>query len=207
MLCVLYPLLVSNEFDFIFTISLIIIIGISTFAEYFFGMTYRLYLQAEQKTYIISIIQIFTYIISVIFIIVLAKIGAGIQLIKLASGLVFVLRPIAQNLYVKKKYNIKLSEATEKYQLKQKWDGLAQHIAAVIHNNTDITILTFFTSLIEVSIYSVYSLVVKGIKSIIQSFTNGIDATFGDMIAKNEKDKDLYSRNRACRFDFIRILQ
>ena len=187
-LCVVYPLLVRNDFSWIYTVSLIIIIGISTFAEYFFGMTYRLFLQANQKTYIISLIQIVTYILSIIFIVVLAQIGANIQIIKLVSGIVFVLRPLLQNLYVKRKYNINFNDCTERYELKQKWDGLAQHIAAVIHSNTDITILTIFCSLKEVSVYSIYYLVVKGVKSIIQSFNSGIDASFGDMIAKKEID-------------------
>ena len=188
LLCFLYPLLVSKDFGWIYTVSLIVIIGISTFAEYYFGMTYKLYLQAEQKTYVISIIQTLAYILSAILIIVLASIGASIQIIKLVSGLVFVIRPILQNYYVKKKYNINFTDIDNKYELKQKWDGLAQHIAAVIHGNTDITILTIFTSLTEVSVYSVYYLVVRGLKSLIQSFTGGIDAAFGDMIAKKEKE-------------------
>lgn len=187
LLSIFYPLLVSNNFGYLYTISLIIIIAISTFAEYFFGMTYKLYLQADQRTYVISIIQILTYFFSTILIIVMAKLGMNIQVIKLVSGVIFVLRPILQNLYVKKKYQFDL-ENNNKYELKQKWDGLAQHIAAVIHGNTDVTILTFFCKLSEVSVYSVYYLVVKGVKSIIQAFSSGIDASFGDMIAKGEHD-------------------
>ena len=187
-LTIIYPILVNNEFSNIYTISLILIISISTFAEYFFGMTYRLYLQAEQKTYIISIIQIITYILSTIAIVILAKIKSSIQIIKLVSGIIFVLRPLLQNYYVRKKYNINLKDAEGMYEIKQKWDGLAQHIAAVIHSNTDITILTFFCNLIEVSVYSVYYLVVAGIKKIIQAFSSGIDASWGDMIAKDENE-------------------
>ena len=36
--------------------------------------------------------------------------------------------------------------------------------------------------------YSVYNLIINGIKSFIQSFTNGIEGIFGNMIANNEKD-------------------
>lgn len=187
-LTIIYPILVNNEFGKLYTISLILIISISTFAEYFFGMTYRLFLQADQKNYVISVIQIITYILSTIFIVVLAKLNCSIQIIKLVSGLIFVFRPLLQNYYVKKKYNINLNDAEDRFELKQKWDGLAQHIAAVIHSNTDVTILTFFCSLAEVSVYSVYSLVVSGIKKIIQAFSSGIDASWGDMIAKNEYD-------------------
>lgn len=185
-LCVVFPLFLAPSFDSIFTISLVVIIGMSTFAEYYFGMTYRLYLQAEQKTYVISVIQIFTYIISAIVIVVLTLLGCNILVIKLVAGLVFIIRPIVQNIYVKKHYSIDLRFAIDNYPIKQKWDGLAQHIAAVIHGNTDITVLTVFTTLAEVSVYSVHYLVIAGVKRIVQSFNNGLDASFGDMIAKKE---------------------
>lgn len=187
-LCIFYPLIVNKNFDYFFTISLIIIISISTFAEYFFGMTIKLLLQADQKTYIISLIQIFTYILSIIAIVIMAYLNLDILMIKLVSGIIFVLRPIIQNIYVKKHYNLAPFDSVKEYPIKNKWDGLAQHIAAVIHNNTDVTVLTFFCTLEEISVYSIYYLVVKGLKSLIQAFNNGIDAIFGDMIAKNEKE-------------------
>ena len=187
-LAFVYPLIISTEFSYIYTLSLIIIISISTFAEYYFGMTYKLYLQAEQKTYVISIIQIITYILSIVIIVILAKLNCSIHLIKLISGFIFVLRPVMQNIYVKRKYQININLVDNEYKLKNKWDGLAQHIAAVIHGNTDVTILTIFSNLTEVSVYSVYYLIVKGINSIIQAFTGGIDASFGDMIAKKEQE-------------------
>lgn len=185
-LCFIYPLIVSNEYETDYTISLILIIAISTFAEYFFGMVYKLYLQAEQKTYIASSIQILTTITNTILVIILIKFGANIQIVKLGSAFIFVLRPVLQNIYVKKKYNIDFKEVKEKYELRQKWDGLAQHIASVVHNNTDITILTIFAGTTEVSVYTVYLFVVNGIKNLVQALTGGVDASFGDMIAKNE---------------------
>ena len=187
-LCFIYPLIVSTEFEIGYTISLILIIAISTFAEYFFGMVYKLYLQAEQKTYITSTIQIGTTILNAILVIILIKFGSSIQVVKLGSAFVFVLRPILQNIYVKKKYNINFKNVKEKYELKQKWDGLAQHIASVVHNNTDIAILTIFTNTAEVSVYSVYLYVVTGIKNLVQALTGGVDASFGDMIAKDEQE-------------------
>lgn len=188
-LSVVYPVIVSSQFAYMYTLSLVLIISISTLAEYYFGMTYKLYLQAEQKTYITSIIQMVSYILNTLAIIVLVKCNASIHVVKLVSSIIFVLRPVTQNIYVRKKYNINLKDADKDYQLKQKWDGLAQHIAAVVHNNTDITILTIFTKIAEVSVYSVYYLVVKGINSIIQAFTGGIDASFGDMIVKGEQEQ------------------
>ncbi len=188
-LCFIYPKLVNTEFEKNYTISLIIIISVSTFFEYFIGMVYKIYLQAEQKTYIIANLQIIVTILNTVISIILIKVGANIQIVKIISALIFIARPIFQNIYVRKKYNIKLNKNIEKYDIKQKWDGLAQHTASVIRNNTDIVILTMFTNTIEVSIYTVYLFVIKGIKNIVQSFSNGIDAAFGDMYANEEYDR------------------
>ncbi len=186
-LCIVFPF-INDGFNWLFTASLIVIIGLSTFAEYFFGMTYNLFLQAKQEKYVISSIQIITYIISTAAVVVMAKMGANVHLIKLVSGLIFIVRPIIQNYYVRKKYHLDLRWVKGTVKLNKKWDALAQHIAYVIHTKTYITVLTIFTNFVEVSVYSVYYLVVKGIKSIIQAFSAGIDSTFGDMISKNEID-------------------
>lgn len=189
LLCIFLPIFFSNKFDSFFTLSLIIIIALSTLFEYFFGMTYKLYLQANQKNYVISIIQVSTLILNALVVILLIYLKQSIQIVKLASSLIFVLRPILQNIYVKWKYNINLKNVKKEYKLKQKWDGLAQHVAYVIHTNTDIIMITLFCSLKEVSVYAVYYLVINSIKNIIcYPFIGGVDAAFGDMIAKDENN-------------------
>ena len=204
-LCLVFPLIVREKFDTIFTVSLVVIIGISTFAEYFFGMTYRLFLQAKQKMYVVSLIQTISYVLSIAAVVILALIGQDIIVIKLVSGLLFMLRPILQNLYVKKKYHIYLNDVQDSCPIKQKWDGLAQHIAAVIRDNTDVTVLTVFTTLAEVSVYSVYYLVVFGIRRILLAFSNSFDASFGDMIAKKE-DENLRKKFSAYELLYMLII-
>ena len=183
-LCVIYPMIINSNFDCVFTISLILIISSSLFAEYFFGMTFRIFLTADQKTYVVSLIKIVTTIINALLIIILVKLNYNIQIVKLVSSLIFILRPLLQMIYVKKHYDISIKEADNDYKIKQKWDGLAQHIAAVIHGNTDIAILTIFSTLKEVSVYSVYDLVVKGLRNVVVSITGGVKASFGNLMAK-----------------------
>lgn len=189
LLFMFYPILVNNEFNYLYTISLILIISISTFFEYFFGLTYQLFLDAKQESYVINFLRIGTYILNIIAVIILIKLNSNIHIVKLVSGMIFIIRPIITNLYVKKKNNINLEEADDNYKLEKKWDGLAQHIAAIIHGNTDITLLTLSSKLSEVSVYSVYYLIINGVKKITSSFTGGIDALFGDMLAKGENEK------------------
>lgn len=181
--------LINNEFSFTYTATLVLVISIGTFIEYYFGITYKIFLQAKQQIYVTSLVQIVLYVLNTLMVLFLVNCNASIQLVKLASSLIFIIRPVVQYIYVKKKYGIN----TKKYQvdnslISQRWNGLIQHLASVIHTNTDIVILTIFSTLSEVSVYSIYLSVVNGIKNIITSISTGVEASFGDVIARNEKE-------------------
>lgn len=201
----IYPLFVKSNFDTFYTVQLIVIISISIFAEYYFGMTYRLFLQADQKNYIISYIQIITIILNTIITIILIRCNLSIHLVKLISSLIFIMRPLSVNMYFKKKYKFDESIKPKKIILKQKWDGLSQHFASVVHSNTDITIITIFLNVFEVSVYSVYNLVVSGLRKIIDSFASGIDSAFGEMMANNNVSL-LYEKFRVYSFLYFSII-
>lgn len=199
-LSVIYPFIVQKDFDYLFTFSLVLIIGISTFFQYYFGISYQILLQADQRQYISSLMRIGTMVVNSVMIILLIKIGASIHIVKLGSSIVFLARPIMLNLYVKKKYSIIKSCEPDNNAIKQKWDGLGHHIAYFVHNNTDIVLLTIFTNVKEVSVYSVYYMIISNISKIVTIFSTGLEAAFGNMIAKGEKET--LSRNFNL-FEFI----
>ena len=203
-LCFVIPFIVKNDFSFLYMAPLVIIIAFSVFIEYFFGMTYKIYLITEQKTYITSLIQMITLIINAAVCVILIKIGAGIHAVKLATAIIFATRPFIQNYYIKKKYNLDFKDKQTDYKIKQKWDGLAQHIAYVVRVNTDIIVLTIFTQIKEVSVYYVYSMVTTGVKGMLESFSAGVEASFGDIIAKKET-KVLNKSFRIYEFIYLTI--
>lgn len=176
----------NKEFDFYFTISMIIIISISTFAQYYFGIAYQIFLSADQKMYICSSLQIFTIILNTICCIILMRIGCSIHIVKLATSIVFIIRPLIQNIYVRKKYNLNLKIKFEGEPIKQKWNGFAQHIAAVVNGGIDIILLTFFVGYQSVSIYSTYFLVVNSIDQLVARFFSNIEVYWGNIYAKKE---------------------
>ena len=49
-----------------------------------------------------------------------------------------------QIIYVNNKYNIDYNIVYEEEPIKQKWNGIAQHIAYYVTNNTDTIVLSFF---------------------------------------------------------------
>ena len=183
-----YPFLAENEFSFLYTASLIVIISISLLAQYFFGMTYRLLLSADQLDFIPVGLHIIALVLNTTVCVVLMKGGFGIHLVKFVSAIFFVAQPICLAIYVHKHYKInhKLKLTTEP--IKQKWNGLAQHLASFVLFGTPVAILTIFTSLKEVSVYTVYNLVTNGIKQFVMALTTGTQAAFGNMLANNETD-------------------
>lgn len=189
-----FPLLVNNSFDWIFTASLVVIIGISTFAQYYFGMTYTVLIHADQRRYVASYLQIFTIILNAVLVVIFAHFGASIHWLKLGTAAVYVLRPIALNLYVKRRYRLDKSAKPDKEAIIQRWDGLGHHIAYFVNLNADVVILTLISkissafSIAEVSVYTVYHAVVYGIVNITGSVSAGMEAGFGNMIAKGEKE-------------------
>ena len=114
-LCVIYPKIVANNFETYFTISLIIIIAISRFSEYFMAMEYNLYLQANQQNYIIAIANSITITLNTIITVILIKLNCSIITIKIANTITYIIRAVSYKIYVKNKYKINLSKKIEEY--------------------------------------------------------------------------------------------
>lgn len=192
-LCFIFPSMV--EYGTWYTVSLLVIISISTLTQYLFGMTYQLLLNADQKSYVQLALAIGTIILNTVFAIILMKMGASVHVVKLMTAVVFVLRPLGQMAYVHKHYNIDKRIELEGEPIQQKWNGFSQHLASVICQNIDVVVLTLFSSLKSVSIYSVYCNVTNGIEQIIMTAATGLEALFGNMIANDERENLLKTFN------------
>lgn len=182
-----FPFVVSDEFDWLFSFSLVLILGISTFAQNYFGITYQMLIQADQRQYIYSAITIATTILNTLIASLLIEMDFSIHTVKLGSAIVFALNPIILNLYVRKKYSIDKKVPANESAISQRWDAFAQQAAAFVNNNTDVMILTIWSNLKEVSVYTVYYLVANGLYKLEYTISESIEAAFGNMIAKGEK--------------------
>ncbi|CDE13471.1 lipopolysaccharide biosynthesis protein [Ruminococcus sp. CAG:330] len=189
LLMIFYPMLVNKSFGHMYTALLIAAICISSFAQYYFGIVNSLLLNADQRGYIQYTAQIITLILNTIACYVVIKLGASIQIVKLTTSLIFLLRPFFLVLYVKKHYAINRKITYTEEPIKQKWNGMAQHFAAYVLSGTDNIVLTLFSSLANVSIYSVYYLAIAGVRSALLSMTNGFQSLIGEMLAKKETAK------------------
>lgn len=180
-----------TEISWEYSVLLVLAIAVSTMVDYFMGISNMTLLNADQRKYLYNLAMVASKIINTTAIVVLITCDAELLVVKLASSLVIMLRPLFFHFYVKKHYTF-VKVPRKEAVLKNKWDGLGQHFAYFLHTNTDIVLLTLFASLEMVSVYSVYSLVIVSIRSITTSFVGGMEAELGNIIAKKET-KELHT--------------
>lgn len=183
-----FPAFIAKNFGWLYTASLVVVVGISTAAQYFFGITYQMILEADQRSYVYSVIQIITVVVNTILVVILLKLNCSVQVVKGVSAMIYVARPIIIGLYTKKYYSITKDVECDNSLIKQRWDGFIQAIALFIHQKTDVFVLTIFTTFTDVSIYSVYVMVTTGLSSLLDAIDKAVRSAFGNIIACNERD-------------------
>lgn len=185
-LTLVYPLITAGEYDWIYTATLILAMGVSSFAQYYFGIVNEQLVHADQRGYVLFGLQILSNLLNLLICVVLIRLGASIQLVKLGASVVYLIRPFALHLYVRRRYAIDRKCRPEGEPIAQKWNGIAQHVSAVVLDGTDVIVLTFFSTLANVSVYSVYYMVITSLQQLYQSATAGIQSAVGALWAEDD---------------------
>lgn len=185
-LAFVYPMFFGKEFDFWYVWTLTLILSLTLLIQYMFSLTYKTLLNADKRGYIVNFTQTVIVISNIILVLVSVLNYPSIHILKVISGSLFVLQPLVFGTYVKKRYKIDTKAAPDNSLIRSRWNGFAINLAAFIHTSTDVTVLTIFTDLKTVSIYSVYALVSNGITQLINACMSGIAHTVGQAYAKKD---------------------
>lgn len=189
MLMIAYPFVTQHNFGWVYISSLVAALSINSLAQYCFGIVDRILLNADQKSYIQCIVQIVVLLCNTCVSVFLITIGNSIQVVKLIASLILIMSPVIIRIYIKRNYSVNYKITYKEEPIKQKWNGIAQHFSYVILDGTDTIVLTVFSTLTNVSVYSVYHMIIYGIMQIYRAATNSFHAIIGDLWAKQEKDK------------------
>lgn len=183
---VAYPFLVSEEMAWGDTFWLVLIIGVSTYAQCFLGMSRQMLTHANQTVYIISIAQIIATIARTGLAAAMMGWGFSIHAVKLGSAFVYLIPPICYYLYTSKLFRINPRLPIDNALIAQRWDALVHQFAFFLNLNMPIIGATLFLDVREASVYAVYSLVVFSLRKIVLAVTSGMSAAFGNMVEKGE---------------------
>lgn len=195
-----YPLIVSSSIPFWTVFSVILFHGLGGVVNYLFQGVFRIFLRAEGKNYLLSNISTITYMVTSVSKIIFISLGFDIVVIQAAYFIITISQMLFIVLYIKKNYKwIDLSVKPDLKSLSTKNSVIVHQISNLVFSNTDVVILTIFTGLKNVSIYTLYNSFFTMIKSVLFSFLDGLQyslgQTFNSDFDKFKKMQDIFEAN------------
>lgn len=191
MLAAIYPYMISQQLPTGMVRSMVLVLASSTLVDYLFLGKYKVLLTAMQKGYVVALAQTIGTIVNMTISIALIYLNMNVVLVKAVATGAYILRFFVVRWYVKKYLPQMDYKAEPNYSaLKQRGAALVHQIVGIIVNNTDVVLLTVMlgsASLIEVSVYGIYNLVVSSVFTLLNVFANGLTAGFGEVISKKEE--------------------
>lgn len=183
-----YPMFTSGQGISAATIALLVlIIGASGALEFFAVGKYKVLYTADQKSYVISLINAAAVAINAVIILVLATMGINIVIVQLIALSSFFARSAMYILYGKRKYpNIDAKAPPKNEALDKRWDSLILQVLGVASNATPVVVISLMLGLKEASVYVVYNMVFVGVLALLTTFSNGLSAIFGDLLVRKE---------------------
>ena len=199
-LAVVYPIAIQSEIPIWQQIAIIMIIGSGNSLGFFLHAKFRLLLQADGKNYIYTnastIIQICTNMVKVVLILL----GFNIVFIQLGHLILLLGLSLYIVLYTKKHYPwLNLRVKPDREAISQKNSVLVHEVSQMIFNHTDVLLLTVFTNLTVVSIYTVYNMIVDIISTLIGNVHNGFAFRLGQVYNTDKgRYKSVYDSYETC---------
>lgn len=198
LLILVYPYVIKNEIsNSTFIRMMIFVLSISGLVDYFILGKYRVLLQADQRSYVISYAQIVGTVIMTIVSIVQIKLECSALAVKFTAASIYILRSLIVVFYARRKYKyLNFNVEPDNSSMNRRWSALIHQIAGMITTNTDMLLLTLMVktnALIQVSIYSTYNLVSYALINLMNSFTSGLTSSFGQVIS--QEDHESLKRN------------
>lgn len=187
---VVLPFIINSDIPSWEIAALMIVMGSTSTLECFIYSKHRVLLQSSQRLFVVNISDCIAIIIRSILQIVLIKFKFNIVIVQAVPVAMVLLRMFILSVYVKRSYPMLDRKAKPFYgALSKRWSAFMHQIAGLVVFNTDVVILTFFTNLIYVSIYSVYNLVFSHLYRLMTNvFSMGTVASFGLLISEQRND-------------------
>lgn len=189
--------------------TLVLIISSDLIINFFTLGKYRALLTADQCLYYISSVLIIQQLINTILVVIFAKNGFSIIVVRGVSLFSIIVRSLILLVICKRKYPyLNVKEKPNYKALDKRWNALYLQILGSIQRGAPIILATFFTNFKEVSVYTIYNIVMVGVNNILNIFMSGLSSGFGDIIARKDTTtlKKAYSDFEFAYIAFITII-
>lgn len=187
-IAILYPLFVKSELPKLVIIAVIILSGFPSAINYYFQGKYKLLLNADGKSYVITNITTCIYICTSICKILLLTQGFDVVALQ-AMYLIFnIVQMLIYSVYIKKNYRwLNVKTSPDYNSISQKNSVMFHQISGLVFSNTDMILLSLFTNLKIVSVYSMYVMLFGMIGTLIQNVNSGVMFALGQAYNSDKK--------------------
>ena len=192
------PLILKSNVNYWSIVIYFFFEGLTGVVSFYFINTWNCLLSSDGKSYITTIIFLFSRILMFSLKILLAILSLNIALIQVGFFGISLLQLVFYYYYMKKKYNwIDYNVAPKDAKLPDRNPLIISEIAWTIFSSTDMIILSIFVSTSLSSVYSIYNMVFVAINGLMSSIYSSLLYNLGQAysadIEKYKKMHDIYN--------------
>lgn len=176
----LAPLILDTNLSFVNTALLVVILSVGGVSEFYFVGKYRALLTADQKLYVINLVQSAGLVFSLIGTYIGIKFAVNIVMLQLFLTIGYILRVLILIVYIKRKYSYLDKRIEPSATAMNKRGSVTIHqLTALVTVGSQIIVINVFLGNSEASVYSVYALIFTGISTMLSTFSSSILSFFG----------------------------
>jgi len=181
LMALVYPIVIRNRFNYLYISFLIIVLGLQYVVDFLFIGKFKVLLVADQKMFVMSIVQIITSVVMFVCEVLLLLWGASIIAVKVVIPIIHLMQFGLIKIIANRKYkSFDFSGITKDKKLAGRGSAVLHQITGLVMSSTDITFLTLLgIDLKEISVYTVYNYITVEINSFLGTFVNSIIPSFG----------------------------
>ncbi len=177
-----YPFCVQSGINHIVVVLVILFIGISNVINFFFQGKFKMLLQAEGKSYIITNVTTVIHTAVSISKIILIMTGFSVVTITFAQFILNILQMLYYTFYIRKHYKwLDLNVTPNKAAISQSKNVLVHQLSGLVFHNTDTIVLSVFCGFKAASIYALYNLLFEMVSNLINNIQSGFIYKMGQL--------------------------
>lgn len=186
---IIYPLMLSSQIPYTTVVLVVLFNGIGNAINYFFHGKYLVLLKADGKNYIRTGVEIFTTTFKQVAKIVFISMGYDVVWVQFVAMLVSFMQMIYITWYIKRRYAwVNLKETPNFEAISQSKNVLVHQINYLIFSNTDTVILTIFSTLQKVSVYSLYIMLYNMIDKLLHIIRDALEFKIASFFYIDKKE-------------------
>ncbi|MBQ9117492.1 MAG: polysaccharide biosynthesis C-terminal domain-containing protein [Clostridia bacterium] len=183
------PVITHDEISPLTVALLTLVSGASNVTAYIFIGKFTSLMLADSRGGAVYLIDSAFVLLSCALRVVMVHAGAGIVAVQSVHLLCTALRAIAVYMYAKKVYPwLNRKASPDMSAAPKRRSAMTHQIAGLVVNHTDVTILTVFSSLKTVSLYSVYAYIYSALQTLFETvFHQALLGNFGRAAAQGKE--------------------